>query len=173
MDLQESIDKLYTKYKLDILSVLNWHLLQQNEGKSYEELYDKDDLTLKRQLYNKLKDIEINAKNVELGGEGRKLLTKEQLEKWLNDGESYVSIARKYIGVSEKIIADYAKTMNIAVERQKSNNIEYDTCVADLIKGNTIKAILLSLNEKTIVLEKDKVKPKSTYNYWGNMKRKN
>ena len=37
------------------------------------------------------------------------LLTKENMEKWLNSGMSYQRIAREEVGLSEKIVSSKAK----------------------------------------------------------------
>lgn len=54
----------------------------------------------------------MHAKRKELEEQGiipESLLTKENLEKWLNSGKTYQGIAREYVGVHENDISFVAK----------------------------------------------------------------
>lgn len=72
----------------------------------------------------------IEKKYAELKGKGinpESLLSKENLEKWLNDGMSYMRISREKVGLGDKIVSEYAKKYNLKstitkLKEQKKNS---------------------------------------------------
>ena len=72
----------------------------------------------------------IEKKYAELKGKGinpESLLSKENLEKWLNEGMSYMRISREKVGLADKIVSDYAKKYNLKslitkLKEQKKNS---------------------------------------------------
>ena len=72
----------------------------------------------------------IEKKYAELKGKGinpESLLSKENLEKWLNEGMSYMRISREKVGLADKIVSEYAKKYNLKstitkLKEQKKNS---------------------------------------------------
>ena len=72
----------------------------------------------------------IEKKYAELKGKGinpESLLSKENLEKWLNEGMSYMRISREKVGLADKIVSEYAKKYNLKstitkLKEQKKKN---------------------------------------------------
>jgi len=72
----------------------------------------------------------IEKKYAELKGKGinpESLLSKENLEKWLNEGMSYMRISREKVGLGDKIVSEYAKKYNLKstitkLKEQKKNS---------------------------------------------------
>jgi hypothetical protein len=143
--LEAAIRDLYGIHSMNILAVMNKHVLELNPGKPFTAIYTEDESKMRRNLYERLKDIEIKKKGEELNGEGMTLLTKENLERWLTEGETYVSIATKRTGVSDKIVGTYAKMFGLTSFGNKKEVPVSDEKMLELVKNYSIRDILMSL----------------------------
>ena len=66
----------------------------------------------------------VSKKRAELEAKGIKpesLLTKENLEKWINSGLSYQKIARDHIGIHENTISSVAQSFGLRSTISKAN----------------------------------------------------
>ena len=54
-----------------------------------------------------------NEENLFYGIDPYSLLTKDNLELWIKEGNSYMKIARDYVGLSDSIISEYARKFNL------------------------------------------------------------
>ncbi len=116
----------------------------------WEEIYKPEEAEMKNTVMRLIRNREIERKREGLCGKGDELLTKENLERWLKEGETYASISYKYTGVSQVKVRNMVKKFGLdeyRTDKYKEIDIPIDDDVMDYVNKTSTSDIFKMLYE--------------------------
>jgi hypothetical protein len=140
------MEDFYAKYRLQLLPMIHQTLCSKHNTTEWSAIYTPHETHLRTELLKVMKADLIKRKRDELGGTSAdEQLTKDNLERWLAEGETFNSIAYKYTGTPPDKIARIAKAHGLTSKGKEAYTNAQLPTDADLtvyVTNNTTNTIL-------------------------------
>jgi hypothetical protein len=140
------MEDFYAKYKLLLLPMIHHALSNKHGTTEWDKLYTPEENRLRMELLKVMKSDLIKKKRDELGGKSAdELLTKENLESWLNKGETYNSIAYNYTGTPPEKISRIAREYGLKSKGKEAYTnaaLPIDESLTVYVNEHSIESIL-------------------------------